>query len=78
MCAACRVRKPQADMLRVATTKQGTFTFGRGEGRGAYLCKSEACIELALKARKFEQGFRKKLGEGEKQVIETWLRSQLR
>ncbi|MFN2593737.1 MAG: YlxR family protein [Actinomycetota bacterium] len=50
-CVACRTRRPQRDLLRVAVTPDGSVGLdtepGR-RGRGAYVCPDPACIERAV------------------------------
>jgi uncharacterized protein len=43
----CRTARPQRDLLRVVRAPDGTVTLdetGRRAGRGAYVCRDEACI----------------------------------
>ncbi len=44
---ACRASREQRELLRVVRTPAGEVTFdptGRANGRGAYVCRDEACI----------------------------------
>jgi predicted RNA-binding protein YlxR (DUF448 family) len=48
-CAACRVRRPQQELLRIRLV-DATLVIDdavRGPGRGAYLCPLRACVERA-------------------------------
>jgi len=36
---------------------------GKKSGRGAYICRDEACLKKALKARKFERSLEIKISE---------------
>lgn len=38
-------------------------TTGRAAGRGAYICKSQACLEKAIKIRALERALDKKIDE---------------
>jgi uncharacterized protein len=43
----CRTNREKRDLLRVVRTPDGTVRFdasGRANGRGAYVCRDEACI----------------------------------
>lgn len=60
MCIACRTRRPQGELLRLAR-REGVVQMDAGRrrmGRGAYLCRSAACLAQALK----RQAFRRVLG----------------
>ena len=57
MCAACgtRFRKDEADCIRVVLPKQGVPVIDRGcnlFGRGAYVCRNEACVRKLCKTRR--------------------------
>lgn len=54
MCAVCRTLKPKKELLRVVKNKEGKVFVdesGKQNGRGAYLCKSKACIEKCAKTK---------------------------
>lgn len=48
-CVACRVARPQRELLRLARTPDGIRfdTSGRLPGRGAYLCPEPPCLDTA-------------------------------
>lgn len=51
-CIACNEKKSKFDLLRIVRGKDGSLTIdttAKANGRGAYLCKSRACV---LKAKK--------------------------
>ncbi len=55
MCAVCRERRDKTDLLRIARPA-GVKTAsmdpaGTLQGRGAYICRDEACLERARKTR---------------------------
>lgn len=59
-CVACRQSKHQNDMLRLSRIN-GEIVFdyeNRLGGRGAYVCKNEDCIKLAIKKRLFNRSFK--------------------
>lgn len=46
-CVSCRTTREKRDLLRVVRTPEGRVDFdptGRANGRGAYVCRDEACI----------------------------------
>ena len=49
---ACRTVRPKRDLQRIVRTPSGDVVAdetGRAAGRGAYICRSEACLDLAIK-----------------------------
>ena len=47
---ACRTSREKRDLLRVVRTPDGVVAYdptGRANGRGAYVCRDEACITAA-------------------------------
>jgi predicted RNA-binding protein YlxR (DUF448 family) len=62
MCAACRARAPREQLLRFVVDPNGALwvdPFLKAPGRGAHLCYSAACLQLALKRRAFHQSFKR-------------------
>ena len=58
MCVACREMKPKKELIRVVRTPEGEIVAdetGRKNGRGAYLCRAEACFNKAVKTRALER-----------------------
>lgn len=52
MCIACRCGKPKQELIRIVRAKEGTLFLdktGKAQGRGAYVCADQACIEKAKK-----------------------------
>jgi hypothetical protein len=66
MCVACREMKPKKELIRVVRTPEGDVIAdetGRKNGRGAYLCRSEACLNKALKIRALDRALEQPLSE---------------
>ena len=54
-CVACRQGRPKSDLLRIVRIPAGPIEVdptGKKAGRGAYICRSEACAERAVKQKK--------------------------
>lgn len=61
MCVGCQEMKNKKDMIRVIKTPEGTFMLdatGKKNGRGAYVCPSEECLQLARKNKGLERSFK--------------------
>lgn len=59
-CIGCGEMKEKRQLLRVVRSKEGEVSLdpvGKAPGRGAYLCKSTACFDLARKSRRLERAF---------------------
>ena len=57
---------PKEDLLRIALTKDGTIYIdlkGKGEGRGAYIKKDLASVEILIKKKLLEKAFNTKIPE---------------
>ena len=66
-CLGCNEHRPKAELLRVLRAPDGSigldFT-GKKSGRGAYICKSQACFEKLPRAgKRIEKAFGCKLPE---------------
>ena len=61
MCVGCQEMKNKKEMIRVIKTPEGTFMLdatGKKNGRGAYVCPSEECFQLARKNKGLERSFK--------------------
>ena len=61
MCLGCQEMKNKKEMIRVIKTPEGTFMLdatGKKNGRGAYVCPSEECLQLARKNKGLERSFK--------------------
>ena len=60
MCVACRQMKPKGDLIKIIKKDDGAEVdvMQKKFGRGAYVCKSEECIENAKKRRAFSRHFK--------------------
>ncbi|MDI9259106.1 RNase P modulator RnpM [Alicyclobacillus sendaiensis] len=75
-CVGCQEMKPKAELTRVVRTPEGDIVLdptGKRNGRGAYLCPSEACLNVAVKRRALERA----LKTATPQEIHEFLRRQL-
>ncbi|MDO4473223.1 MAG: YlxR family protein [Eubacteriales bacterium] len=60
-CVGCQEMKNKKEMIRVIRTPEDEFlldTTGKKNGRGAYLCPTEACLSLAIKSKGLERSFK--------------------
>ena len=56
-CTGCGEHFPKASLIRVVRDPEGNISLdltGRRAGRGAYICKSAACLKKAQKSRRIE------------------------
>jgi predicted RNA-binding protein YlxR (DUF448 family) len=73
------MRGPQGDFVRlrlveredVAGSPRRVVVAGRGPGRGAYLCRKQACMDRALHRRAFQRAFRSTVTVDQEQIREA-------
>ena len=67
MCLGCREMKPKKEMLRVVRTSDTEEyiydSTGKMNGRGAYVCKDNECINKCIKSKLFHKSFRANVPE---------------
>jgi predicted RNA-binding protein YlxR (DUF448 family) len=54
-CIACRQTRPKRELIRIVRTPEGTVEIdlgGKRAGRGAYLCATRQCWEIALEQQR--------------------------
>ena len=57
-CIGCNEKKGKKDLIRIVKTNQKEISIditGKKEGRGAYICNNEQCLEKAIKNKKLER-----------------------
>jgi predicted RNA-binding protein YlxR (DUF448 family) len=60
-CVACRSAAPKRGLIRLVRTPQGLVEVdptGKKAGRGAYVCCSVSCVQVALKGKKLERSLK--------------------
>ncbi|NLJ75549.1 MAG: YlxR family protein [Firmicutes bacterium] len=65
-CIGCRSPKPKKELLRIVRTPQGSVEIdetGRQSGRGAYICRSQECLEKAVKGRHVEKALKCRISQ---------------
>ena len=58
MCVGCRESKPKRELIRVVRAPDGTVSMdpvGKKPGRGAYVCRQQACLARAIKQKQLER-----------------------
>ncbi|MFG6319245.1 MAG: YlxR family protein [Clostridia bacterium] len=61
---ACNEKKEKQELLRIVRTMEGNIELdltGKKNGRGAYICKSEDCLDKVIKSKKLERIFEKEI-----------------
>lgn len=57
-CMGCNEHKPKSELLRVVRSPEGEISLdftGKKNGRGAYLCRSVACLKRAAKSHRIDR-----------------------
>ena len=68
MCIACRQSFPKRELVRVVRLSDGGVTLdptGKLSGRGAYVCRRNACWHAALTKRSVEHALKTTLSDHE-------------
>lgn len=58
--------KEKKALLRIVKNAQGDVSFdrvGKAPGRGAYICRSRACLEKAVRQRQLERALETRIDE---------------
>lgn len=59
-CIACNQQKEKNALLRIVKSKDGIIEVdetGKKNGRGAYICKDENCLNKIIKTKRLERTF---------------------
>lgn len=63
-CIACNEQKEKNELLRIVKSKDGIIEIdltGKKNGRGAYICRNEECLNKIIKTKKLERVFEKNI-----------------
>ena len=78
-CVGCMEMKEKKEMIRVIKSPEGEvkidFT-GKANGRGAYLCRSEECLNKAFKNKGLERSLKMKVPENVYDSLKTYFDNQ--
>lgn len=57
-CMGCNERKPKSELVRIVRSPEGEIALdftGKKNGRGAYLCRSVACLRRVAKSHRIDR-----------------------
>ncbi len=73
MCIVCRQMKQKQELVRVVKNKEGEVfidpTF-KANGRGAYVCKDQQCIQKCIKTKMLNKAFKQNISEQSYALLE--------
>lgn len=65
-CMGCYSKKDKNDLIRIVKNKQNDVIIdktGKQEGRGAYICNRQECLDKVIKSKKLEKILETKISE---------------
>lgn len=77
-CIGCRESKDKKELIRVVRTPEGEIVLdytGRQNGRGAYLCAKEECLQKAIKSNALSRSFKMNVPRETYESLERQLRN---
>ncbi len=71
MCIVCKEGKPKKELLRIVATEDGLTLdkTGKLNGRGAYICDNDDCMNRCLKTKALHKAFKKNIAVEEYEKI---------
>lgn len=59
MCVVCKQSKPKDELIRIVKLQNNTFTLNpKAEGRGAYICKDNKCLDKCIKKKLLNKAYK--------------------
>lgn len=74
-CVACRTKHAKRELVRIVSSTNGTVIIdetGKHNGRGAYLCRTQACWKRALDTGILSQALRVTLTSEDDAMLRTY------
>lgn len=66
MCIVCKQMKQKEELIRVVKNNEGKIfvdkTF-KANGRGAYICKDQQCVNKCIKSKMLNKAFKQSINE---------------
>lgn len=65
-CIGCNLKKDKKELIRIVKNKEGQIQVdptGKAAGRGAYLCNSVDCLEMAKRTKRLEKALETTIDE---------------
>lgn len=65
MCIACKESKPKRDLIRIVRTEESFMLdkTGKLNGRGAYICNSNECLEKLCKQKALNKTYKQNISQ---------------
>lgn len=76
-CTGCNERREKKELIRIIRTPEEEITIdftGKKNGRGAYICNSAECLQLAKKKKSLERSLNTTIPEAVYQELEEEIR----
>lgn len=77
-CVGCRRRRPQSEMIRIVVSADRRFGVNPGtalQGRSAYLCPDQRCLDEAVKRRALSHTLRVPVPDGIVDEVRTRMKA---
>ncbi len=65
-CMGCNQKKDKNELIRIVKNKNNEISIdktGKQDGRGAYICNSEDCLEKLIKSKRLNKVFKTEISE---------------
>ena len=62
----CNETKEKNELFRIVKTKEGIIEIdltGKKEGRGAYICKNEKCLDKVMKSKRLARVLKREISQ---------------
>ena len=59
-CMGCNAKKEKRELIRIVKDKENSVSVdltGKKDGRGAYICAKQECLDKAIKSNKLSRAF---------------------
>ena len=71
-CMGCNGSKEKNELIRIVKSKEGVIEIdltGKKNGRGAYICKNEDCLNKVIKSKRIEKVFEKAIDQNVYEIL---------
>lgn len=65
-CMGCNETKEKSELFRIVKSKEGMIEIdltGKKEGRGAYICKNEKCLDKVIKSKRLARVLKQEISQ---------------
>lgn len=75
-CLGCQAKKDKRELVRIVRSPEGKISVdltGKKQGRGAYICPDQECLEKVIKSKRLERSLETTISQEVYEILKEQL-----